>query len=75
MVLTIYTGRRILVKAHELARGGFGIAKLGVWQRSADGSHVYVSLWIADAETFETAEAAEAAGVQLAKLAIDDGLL
>jgi len=74
MLLTYYKECRIQVEAQKLARGGFGIAKLGIWQRSVDGSDVSVSLWIADAG-FETAEAAEAAGVHLAKLAIDDGLV
>ena len=74
MLLTLYRECRIRVKAQELTRGGFGIVSLDVWQRRLNGAEAYTSLWIADGGTFETAEAAEAAGVLLAKLAIDDGV-
>ena len=73
MLLTLYKTHRIEVEAREVARGGFGISTLGVWRPYLDGSEVYSPLWIADAGTFKNAESAEATGVQLAKLAIDDG--
>jgi len=66
---------QIEVKTHRLARGGFGIVSLTMWRRRPDGSQVFTTLWVADAATFETADAAAAAGVQLAQLTIDDGIL
>jgi len=72
MLVTLYKTHRIQVEARELASGGFGIGALGVWRRRVDDdSEVYTALWVPDAVTFENVEAAEVAGVQLAKLAID----